>query len=273
MNSENKTIKTKLYRIIFFTETFWGKFFDIFILILIFLSIIVLSLESVEKFENKFGHIFYYIEWGITILFTIEYITRIIVSRNRYKYVKSFWGIIDLISILPTYIAIFVSGAHFLAAIRSLRLIRIFRVLNLSAFYKEGSFIISALKKSLRKIGVFLYTILVIVLIIGTLMYFIEGSENGYTSIPISIYWAIVTLTTVGYGDISPQTPLGQILASAIMIVGYAIIAVPTGIVSAEITKAKIEKKNSRICNNCNTEIKDPNAKYCGNCGEKILPK
>lgn len=271
MDSEKNTAKSRLYRIIFFTDTFWGKFFDIFILILIFLSIIVLSLESVEKFENKFGHIFYYIEWGITILFTIEYITRIIVSRNTYQYVKSFWGIIDLISILPTYIAIFISGAHFLAAIRSLRLIRIFRVLNLSSFEKEGRIITSALHRSFRKIGVFLYAILVIVLIIGTLMYFIEGSENGYTSIPVSIYWAIVTLTTVGYGDISPQTPLGQILASAIMIVGYAIIAVPTGIVSAEMTKAKIINKYSRTCSYCKTEITDKNAKYCKNCGKKII--
>jgi len=271
MIDKPKTLKSTLYRIIFFTDTFWGKFFDIFILILIFISIIVLSLESVTGVKQKFGLLLYYAEWSITILFTLEYIIRIIVSKNTYKYVKSFWGIIDLISILPTYIAIFLSGAHFLTAIRSLRLIRIFRVLNLSSFEKEGRTIITALNKSFKKIGVFLYAVLVIVIVIGTLMYFVEGSENGYTSIPRSIYWAIVTLTTVGYGDISPQTPVGQILASAVMIIGYAIIAVPTGIVSAEITKAKTENNKSRICENCKQKIKDQEANFCPNCGEKML--
>ncbi|MBN2890874.1 MAG: ion transporter, partial [Bacteroidales bacterium] len=234
-----KDLKSKLYRIIFHVDTFWGKFFDVFLLILIFISVVLVALESVTSIKQNFGQLLFVSEWVITIIFTIEYILRIIVSWNTYKYVKSFWGIIDFISILPLYIAIFISGAHVLSVIRSLRLIRIFRVLNLSAFENDSKLLGKALRDSLRKIEVFLYIVLVMVIIIGTMMYYIEGAENGFTSIPKSVYWAIVSLTTVGYGDISPQTGIGQFLASAVMIIGYAIIAVPTGIVSAEMVNAK----------------------------------
>lgn len=255
---------------IFHVDTFWGKVFDIFLLLLIFLSIIILSLESVQKIKFEYGHLLSRTEWVITILFTLEYLLRVITSRRPWHYIFSFWGIIDLISILPTYIAIFVTGTHYFTVIRSLRLIRIFRVLNLSAFESESRILGKALRDSLRKIEIFLYTVMVMVIIIGTVMYFIEGEEHGFTSIPKSIYWAIVTLTTVGYGDISPQTGIGQFLASAIMIIGYAIIAVPTGIVSAEMVKSKAENIKKKKCSNCSSEIDDDDAKFCKYCGEKL---
>ncbi len=262
-------IKKKLYRIIFYVDTLWGKVFDIFLLFLIFSSVILVALESVDILSQKYSSFFFISEWIITLFFTIEYILRIIVSRNTYKYVLSFWGIIDLLSILPSYLAIFFSGAHVLAVIRALRLIRVFRVFNLSAFENEGKLLILSIKRSLRKIGIFLYTVTVLVTIIGTIMYFVEGAENGFTSIPKSIYWAIVTLTTVGYGDISPQTSLGQFFASIIMITGYAIIAVPTGIVSAEMVKTK-RTEQSKQCPNCNAQITDKDAVFCKYCGTKL---
>jgi voltage-gated potassium channel len=262
-------LKQKLYRIIFFVDTFWGKVFDIFLLFLIFASVFLVALESVESLNNDYASFFYVSEWVITLFFTVEYILRIIVSRNTYKYVVSFWGIIDLLSILPSYLAIFFSGAHVLAVIRALRLIRVFRVFNLSAFENEGKLLVLSIKRSLRKIGIFLYTVTVLVTIIGTIMYFVEGAEHGFSSIPKSIYWAIVTLTTVGYGDISPQTSLGQFFASIIMITGYAIIAVPTGIVSAEMVRTKSQAK-VRKCPNCKAEINDKDAVFCKFCGQKL---
>ncbi len=266
-----KNLKKKLYKIIFHVDTFWGKIFDIFLLILIVLSVIIVIIESVASIKIHFGNLLFYFEWVITIIFTIEYILRIIVSKNTTKYAFSFWGIIDLLSILPLYIAIFVSGTHVLSVIRSLRLIRIFRVLNLGAFETERKILGKALRDSLKKIEIFLYTVIVLVIIIGTLMYYIEGPENGFTSIPTSIYWSIVTLTTVGYGDISPQTSIGQFLASTIMIIGYAIIAVPTGIVSAEMVKTKPDNIKKKQCPNCHKKIEvEKNTKYCKYCGSKL---
>lgn len=265
-------IRAKLYRIIFHVDTFLGKVFDIFLLLLIFLSIIILSLESVQKIKLTYGHLLSSTEWVITILFTVEYVLRVVTSEKPWNYIKSFWGIIDFLSILPTYIAIFVTGTQYFTIIRSLRLMRIFRVLNLSAFENESRILGKALRDSFRKIEIFLYTVIVMVIIIGTLMYYVEGAENGFSSIPKSIYWAIVTLTTVGYGDISPQTGVGQFLASVIMIVGYAIIAVPTGIVSAEMVKAKAENTKKLKCENCNSKIEDDDAKFCKYCGS-ILKK
>ena len=269
MKEKYHILRAKLHRIIFQVDTFWAKAFDIFLLLLIILSIIILSLESVENIKLQYGHLLSRTEWVITILFTLEYILRIVTSNKPWSYIKSFWGIVDLLSILPTYFAFFITDTHYFTIIRSLRLIRIFRVLSLSSFENEGKVLLKAMKESLRKIEIFLYTVIVIVIIIGTMMYFIEGAENGFTSIPRGIYWAIVTLTTVGYGDISPQTSIGQLVASIVMILGYAIIAVPTGIISAEMVKAKSVVKQKE-CTKCHSQITQDDAVYCSNCGEKL---
>ena len=263
-------LKSKLFRIIFHTDTFAGKIFDIFLLFAIIISVVVLMLETIPSVKQEYGNLLLYTEWIITIIFTIEYVLRIIISHKTLKYVTSFWGVIDLLSVIPTYIAIFITGTHLLAIIRVLRLLRVFRVLNLPMYMSAGTAITIALKKSKTKIGVFLYTILVVVVLIGTLMYYVEGIENGFSSIPRSIYWAIVTLTTVGYGDISPQTSLGQFISSIIMILGYAIIAVPTGIVSAEMVMTKKTKNDNIICKNCSYKYNNTGAIYCSKCGNKL---
>jgi len=230
---EQESWQHKLYVIIFGADTFWGKTFDVILLVAILLSVIAVMLESVSDIKLAYGDELYIIEWFFTIVFSIEYIARIIVAKNRWKYITSLFGIIDLLSIIPTFISVFYVGAQSLSIIRSIRLLRVFRILKMVRFLGEASQLSTALKASRAKIIVFIGTVFTMVVILGTLMYMIEGSENGFTSIPRSIYWAIVTLTTVGYGDIAPQTPVGQALASVIMILGYGIIAVPTGIVSA----------------------------------------
>ena len=265
-----KSWQKKIHEIIYEADTFYGKAFDVALLISILLSILAVMLESVPSIHSDYGSELRYIEWGFTILFSIEYVLRIICIGKPFRYVLSFYGLVDLLSILPTYIGYFVSGYHSLSVIRSLRLLRVFRIFKLGRFLGEGNLIISALKASRAKIIVFLVAVLTISIIMGTLMYLIESPESGYTSIPRSIYWAIVTLTTVGYGDISPITPLGQGIASIIMIMGYAIIAVPTGIVSAEIAKQKPEPVVRNSCNNCSKEGHDEDADYCKYCGGKL---
>lgn len=261
--------KQKLYVIIFEADTPLGKLFDILLLWAILLSVVAVMLESVESISLLYGDELRVIEWAFTIIFTLEYIARILTVGKPLKYIFSFYGIIDLISIIPTFIGIFVTGTHTLSIIRSIRLLRIFRILKLVQFVSEANVLIRALKASGAKIVVFLFALLSLTFILGTLMYLIESPESGFTSIPRSIYWAIVTLTTVGYGDIAPQTVLGQTLASVIMIIGYAIIAVPTGIVGAELSKTKISLKTKR-CQKCSTEAMDVNANYCRNCGTEL---
>lgn len=265
-------VKEKLYEIIFGAETKLGKRFDVFIIVLIVVSILVVMLESVDKFQIRFGRVLTYIEWVITILFTIEYLVRIWIVHNSLKFVRSFFGIIDLLSCLPTYIALFVSGTQGLIVIRALRLLRIFRVLKLNRYVDESWFLWNALKAARYKISIFLYAVIMIVIVIGAAMYLIEGEASGFDSIPRSMYWVIVTITTVGFGDITPSTTTGQFLASFIMILGYAIIAVPTGIVTAEFGKFKSDKplKKSKCCDECFHEDHDHDAKYCKNCGNLI---
>ena len=228
--------------------------FDIVLLWAILLSIIVVILESLKPLQLQYYKFFFYSEWLFTFLFTIEYIVRIWISPKPSRYIFSALGIVDLLSIIPTYLSLALTGTHVLMVIRAIRLLRVFRIFKLNYFMGQGEFIIQALKASFRKISVFLFGILNIVIIIGTIMYVIEGEANGFDSIPRSIYWTIVTITTVGYGDISPGTPLGQFISSVIMIVGYAIIAVPTGIVSSEITRQRF-KGNKRECPECHAEI------------------
>ncbi|NBC24892.1 MAG: ion transporter, partial [Bacteroidetes bacterium] len=245
--------KEDLHEIIFEADTPKGKWFDIILLIAIIVSVFIVMLESVDHIREDYWVWLYGAEWAFTILFTGEYALRILIVKKPWKYITSFYGIIDLLSIIPTYLSLFVVGTQSLIVVRSIRLLRIFKILKMSAFIGEASVLSNALKASREKIIVFLFTVFTSVVILGTLMFIIEGSENGFTSIPISIYWAIVTLTTVGYGDIAPQTVTGQTLAAFIMILGYAIIAVPTGIVTSEISHQKNIQTNTRHCPNCSS--------------------
>ena len=260
--------RLKLYEIIFEADTPAGKRFDIILLSCIVISVIIVILESVNVFKSSFGAELRIIEWIFTLIFTAEYLARLWTVPYKRKYIFSFFGIIDLLSVLPTYLGFFFAGAQSLMVIRSLRLLRIFRIFKLSRYIGEGQNLARAMKASQHKIIVFLLTVLTSVIIFGTMMYMIEGPERGFTSIPQSIYWAIVTMTTVGYGDIAPQTALGQTLASVIMILGYGIIAVPTGIVSAEMVQMKSrEKISTQVCPHCLKEGHDTDAIHCKFCG------
>lgn len=263
-------VRSKLYIIVFGTDTPAGKLFDVVLLVAILLSIMVVMLESVSALQARFDHVFDLLEWTFTILFSIEYITRIFITRRPEKYVFSFLGIIDLIALLPTYIALFVTGGSYLVVIRAIRLLRVFRILKLTRYLSEAQMLGSALNSSKRKILVFMGAVSTLVMITGTLMYLIEGGQNGFTSIPKSIYWAVVTVTTVGYGDIAPQTVLGQSFATVLMLMGYAIIAVPTGIVSSEMRKMdkRAEIEGSRSCARCK-EMNPKYANYCMKCGNQ----
>lgn len=267
---KQSTLKKRLYEIIFESDTPAGKLFDVGLLIVIVLSTIVVMLESVPQFARN-ARLFTTLEWIFTILFTVEYILRVLVVNRKRKYVFSFFGIIDLLSILPSYLALIFSGAQVLLVIRVIRLLRVFRVLKLAQFIGAGHSLRNALVASRHKISVFLLTVMMSVIITGTLMFLVEGPENGFTSIPVSIYWSIVTMTTVGYGDIAPRTPVGQTLASFIMILGYGIIAVPTGIVSAEMFDLKSkEKLSNQTCPHCLKEGHDKDAIHCKYCGAKL---
>ncbi len=277
------TWRTKIHEIIYEADTPSGKLFDVILLIAILASIVLVMLESINSFDQK-HHLFLDIsEWVITILFTIEYIARIVSVKKPLKYVLSFYGIIDLLSTIPKYISLFLGGTQALIALRALRLLRVFRILKLARYLGASNQLASAIKASKAKIAVFLFAVLIAAIIFGTIMYLVEGEENGFTNIPKSVYWCIVTLTTVGFGDIAPSTPLGQFIASFIMILGYGIIAVPTGIVSAEYTKAdkngkkrisdeehehlKTVQLNTQSCANCLAEKHADNAEFCYKCG------
>ncbi|WP_339609149.1 ion transporter [uncultured Planktosalinus sp.] len=269
-------IRQQLYIVIYGTNTKAGKLFDIFLLIFILLSVLAVMLESVKEIDDNYHSILLSAEWFFTILFSIEYILRIFSTKKPWKYIFSFYGIIDLLAILPMYLSFFITGSNLLTSVRALRLLRLFRVLKLANFVGEATNLKSALKASRPKIIVFLFTVLIIAMVVGTLMFLIEGPEAGFTSIPRGIYWTVVTLTTVGFGDIYPITPFGQFLAMFVMITGYGIIAVPTGIVSAEFAKQKSANKEDKstksktVCPVCDESGHKPDAQFCFNCGEKI---
>ncbi|MBF0288742.1 MAG: ion transporter [SAR324 cluster bacterium] len=262
--------QTILHEIIFEAETPAGKLFDVLLMVNIGLSVLTVMLDSVAAVREVYGDLLYGMEWFFTILFSIEYVLRLFCVGKPILYATSFFGIIDLLAILPTYLALFLPGTHYLTVIRILRVLRVFRVLKLVTYLGEANLLLKAMHASRRKVEVFLYAVLAIVIVFGSIMYVIEGEEHGFTSIPRGIYWAIVTLTTVGYGDISPQTDLGQTLASFIMILGYAIIAVPTGIVTAEITLASKQRITTRVCRECAAEGHDTDAKCCKFCGTEL---
>lgn len=266
-----KNRRQQLYEIIFEADTRPGKIFDLVLLVVIVLSVILVMLESVPSIRNNYAEILRFSEWIITIIFTLEYILRILVVKKSIRYILSFYGIIDFLSVIPTYLSLIFIGSQSLVVIRIIRLLRVFRIMKLTRYTLAGRTLARALWMSREKISVFVFFILTIVVVFGTIMYLVEGEIHGFTSIPRSIYWAIVTLTTVGYGDISPQTPVGQFLASLIMIMGYAIIAVPTGIVTAEIIKPT-KSENTQVCQNCMYDKHDDDAVFCKRCGAKINP-
>lgn len=259
-----------LHEVVFEAETPAGRAFDIVLIVLILLSILAVLLESVPSVRLGWGRELQWFEWTITILFTLEYVLRLVSVERPPAYARSFFGVVDLLSVLPTYLSLLFPGAQSLLVIRSLRLLRIFRVLKLTHFVGEAQVLRRALRASSRKIAVFLVTVLTLVLIIGSAMYLIEGPDHGFTSIPLSIYWAIVTMTTVGYGDLAPQTVVGRILASAVMIVGYGIIAVPTGIVTAELTGLARHGVSTESCPVCGGEGHDVDARHCKYCGAPL---
>ncbi len=268
-------LRRQLFIIVFGTETRTGKLFDIILLWAIVLSVLSVMLESVREIRESYSTVFFILEWFFTILFTIEYALRLVITIEPKKYAFSFFGIVDLLATLPTYITLFVAGGSYLVVIRSIRLLRIFRILKLGRYLREASILTNALAASRHKILVFMGAVFTLAMIMGTLMYMIEGGESGFTSIPRSIYWAIVTITTVGYGDIAPQTVFGQVVASMLMLMGYAIIAVPTGIVTTEIISAEKEKKKTaetlkRTCGTCGKSGHDEDAMYCKYCSAEL---
>lgn len=264
--------KRRLAHIVFESNDKASKSFDIVLLALIFGSIIIAVLDSVSELHAKYGEVFYILELAFTLLFTLEYALRVWLTSKTLKYVTSFYGIVDLLAILPVYLSFFILNSQLLSVIRALRLLRVIRILKLGRYLSEADFLRESLKASATKIQIFLFSVLTIVLIMGTLMFVIEGPEHGYTSIPVGMYWAIVTLTTVGFGDITPQTPVGQLLASLIMLMGYAIIAVPTGIVSSEMAKRRKPEhfEGVKSCTYCGFDHLERNDRFCRKCGEKV---
>jgi voltage-gated potassium channel len=260
-----------LYDIIFKADTIAGKSFDIAIIVIIALSVITVIINTVDSIEQEYGNILHIAEWVFTIIFTIEYILRLICCKRPAAYARSFFGVVDLFSIVPTYVSVFLPGSHVLLVVRILRVLRIFRVLKLVKYIGESELLIDALRSSRRKIIVFLFSVVTIVIIFGSVMYIVETPDNGFTNIPQSIYWAVVTLTTVGYGDLAPQSNIGKSIAMVIMVMGYGILAVPTGIVTAEITKSMGHNKvASNVCEGCGYRWHDDDAHYCKHCGNSL---
>ena len=270
-SKEFDPLKEKIHEVIFEAETPAGKLFDVLLMVAILLSVVAVVLETVPSFQAEHGKLLYILEWVFTIFFTIEYLLRLYCVYRPMKYAKSFFGIIDLLAILPTYLSFFIIGAQSLLVIRILRLMRIFRIFKLGHFLAEGDQLMRALKASRAKITVFMLFVVLLVTIIGAVMYLVEGGQEGtgFSSIPQSIYWAIVTLTTVGYGDITPVSDFGKFLSAVVMILGYAVLAVPTGIVSVELFKTN-KKHSTQSCRYCATEGHDDDAVYCKRCGERL---
>ncbi|MDD2239487.1 MAG: ion transporter [Kiritimatiellae bacterium] len=259
-----------LYAVIFKADTPAGKGFDLLLLLAIVLSILVVMLSSVESVQSVHGVLLRHLGWGFTLLFTVEYVLRLVCLERRRPYVTSFFGWVDFLSVFPAYLSLLVGGGGLFVVVRSLRILRVFRVLKMGGYEKAGTTIWNSLKASRQKITVFLLGVLSLVVMIGTLMYLIEGPETGFSSIPVGIYWAIVTMTTVGYGNIAPQTVMGQALASLVMILGYSIIAVPTGIVTVDMAKSAAVKAKPRRCTGCEAIGHDADARYCKSCGTRL---
>jgi len=268
----SKDWQFRLHEIIYESNTPAGKAFDVGLLIAIFTSIAVVMLDSVQHLHIQYGNIFYTLEWVFTGLFTVEYVLRLICIKKPQRYVFSLLGIIDMIAVIPSYLSFFFIGAQSLLVFRALRLLRVFRIFKLGHFLTEINFLTTALKGSVRKISIFLMTVLMLTVILGSIMYLVEKRENGFSNIPESIYWAIVTITTVGYGDISPITPMGKFVASVVMLIGYSIIAVPTGILTHDLAMLASSKKElPESCPSCSREGHDLDAQFCKYCGASLM--
>ncbi len=268
--NQDDTIKLKLRRVIFGTDTRLGRYFDISLIVCIILSVTLVFLDTIAAVHSKYGDIIGIFEWCFTIIFTIEYLLRLYCSAQPIQYVRSFYGVVDLLSILPSYLALFFPGANFTLVIRILRLFRIFRVLKLLRYLSEGNVLLRAMLQSGRKVFIFFFSVSLIVVVLSSIMFVVEGPGNGFTSIPKSIYWTIVTITTVGYGDITPETSLGQAIAAFTMLLGYSIIAIPTGILTAEISQEMVRSKDLRRCSNCLKTGHEKDAIYCDHCGGEL---
>jgi voltage-gated potassium channel len=264
--------RKRVYEMVFESDTRAGRTFDLFLIVAILASVVVVMLESVASVRTRHGEALRIAEWAFTLLFTAEYLVRLAVVGKPLRYARSFFGVVDLLSVVPTYLSLLLPGAQYLLVLRLLRILRVFRVLKLAHYLHEGEQLVRALRDSRRKILVFIFAVVTLDVVLGSVMYLVEGPENGFTSIPVSIYWTIVTLTTVGYGDISPQTPLGQAIASVIMIIGYGIIAVPTGIVTAELSRAGAAPPpvSGQTCPNCAAEGHAVDARFCRRCGARL---
>lgn len=274
--TNRSALQDRIYDVIFGYETRAGKLFDVALIILIMISVAAVLLDSVSELHQRHGELLSRMEWWFTLLFTAEYLARLYSARERLVYVTSFYGVVDLLSILPSYIAFLFPDAIYLIVVRILRVLRIFRILKLFRYMGEANLLFSALLQARRKIFVFLFSVVTLIVIFGALMFVIEGPENGFDNIPRSIYWAIVTITTVGYGDIAPQSPLGQFIAGLAMICGYAIIAVPTGIIGAELMqevqrRGAVPQSTEKHCVNCNSKGHDMDARYCKYCGKRVV--
>lgn len=271
VQSAFKRYQSKAHEIVFEADTRAGRLFDVALIVAILFSVVVVMLDSVESLTRSHGALFHAIEWGLTILFTFEYALRLSCVGQPLRYMRSFFGVVDLLAILPTYVSLILPGSHYLLVVRLLRVLRIFRVLKVAQYIGEADLLMDAIHHSRRKITIFLFAVLTLATIAGSLMYVVEGAESGFTSIPTSIYWAIVTLTTVGYGDISPATPLGQFLATCIMLMGYGIIAVPTGIMSVEISRATERREVVvQACRECGGACNSRAANFCMHCGAPL---
>ncbi|ABN62020.1 ion transporter [Shewanella baltica] len=260
-------LKRQLRTIIFGTDTPAGRYFDIALMVCIVLSVGLVFLDTVEMFHREYGQIIRVLEWVFTVIFTIEYGLRLYCATHPVLYARSFYGVVDLLSVLPSYLALLIPGANFTLVIRILRLFRIFRVLKLLRYLSEGNVLLRAMMQSSRKVFLFFFSVSLIVMVLSAVMYVVEGPDNGFSSIPKSVYWTIVTITTVGYGDITPKTGLGQAIAAFTMLIGYSIIAIPTGILTAEISQEVGRHRDLRSCNQCHKTGHDLDAMYCSRCG------
>jgi voltage-gated potassium channel len=271
--NENSKWKIKVFDVIFGHDTSFGKWFDIILILIILLSVFIALFDSMGTSYQSESGILLRIEWLFTILFTIEYIVRLMVVKHPFRFARSFYGTIDLLALLPMYLSLFLLGAQYLTVLRVLRILRIFEILHLRRYTKESSILLDSLLNSWRKIFVFLLAMLTIITVFGAIIFLVEGPENGFTNIPISMYWALVSVTTVGFGDITPVTPLGQVVASVLILLGYGIIAVPTGIYTAELASSLRKNYDDRICSSCGYSSHESKAKYCIKCGSELAEK